>query len=126
MAQKNIFGLLYDDRKGTVCFEDGEVPAVGGDFTFENPKNFLGDFCNPFQFATDETADKLITSLKSVLPADVKIRRFRFGDPAANLLEFERAGIRESFNAGLIANSLIRSGSFRNFFQDLKIAGILF
>lgn len=126
MAQKNIFGLIFDDRKGTVCFEDGEVPAIGGDFTFESPKDFIGQFCNPLQYATDATAEKVIASLKKVLPSDVTIRRFRAGDPPANFLELERAGIKETFNAGLIANSLIRSGSFRNFFQDLKIAGILF
>tara|TARA_R110000868_G_scaffold153995_2_gene379985 strand:+ start:764 stop:1144 length:381 start_codon:yes stop_codon:yes gene_type:complete len=125
MAQKNIFGLFYDDRKGTVCFEDGEVPPVGGDFTFESPKDFSGQSAGPLQFATDETADKLIALLKVILPTDTKIRRVRGGDPPANFLDFERAGIKGSFNAGLIANSLIRSGSFRNFFQDLKIAGIL-
>lgn len=127
MAKINIFGLLFDTKTGKVTYDDGEVPAVGGDFTFENHEGY-----NPLQYATDATATKLVALLKTDLPADCKffIERTKVEGPIAPppqiVISIWRNGISESFNAGLIANSLIRSGSLISFKQDLKTAGILF
>ena len=126
MAKRNIFGLIYDDKTGKVTYEDGEVPTVGGDFTFENQENV-----NPLQYATQKTAEKIVEILKAELPKDFKytISRLVYEQsltiPPLNLT-IERNGIKESFSPGLIANSLIRTGSLASFKQDLKNAGLLF
>ena len=126
MAKRNIFGLIYDDRTGKVTYEDGEVPPVGGDFTFENQENV-----NTLQYATQKTAEKIVEILKAELPKDFKytIARLVYEQsltiPPLNLT-IERNGIKESFSLGLIANSLIRTGSLTSFKQDLKNAGLLF
>ena len=126
MAKKNIFGLIYDDKTGKVTYDDGEAPAVGADFTFENQEGV-----NPLQYATQKTAEKLVEILKVELPKDIKytIARLTYVQsltiPPISIT-VERNGIKEQFSAGLIANSLIRSGSLESFKHDLKIAGILF
>lgn len=126
MAKRNIFGLIYDDKTGRVTYDDGEIPAVGGDFTFEQPEDFTGQLENPLQFATSKTGEKIVAILTESLPKDCKIKTFLYGDPPALMVGIERNGIRGEFNVGLIANSLIRSGSLNSFKQDLKIAGLLF
>lgn len=127
MAKKNIFGLIYDDKTLKVTYDDGEVPVVGGDFTFENHEGY-----NPLQYATDKTGEKVISILKANLPEDVGLKLSRtvvtgpIAPPPQLVVEVSRNGISETFNVGLIANSLIRSGSLASFKQDLKVAGILF
>ena len=126
MSKKIIFGLIYDDKTGKVTYYDGEAPAVGADFTFENQEGV-----NPLQYATQKTAEKLVEILKVELPKDIKytIARLTYVQsltiPPISIT-VERNGIKEQFSAGLIANSLIRSGSLESFKHDLKIAGILF
>ena len=123
--KRNIFGLLYDPVTEKVEFEDGE--ETPGDFTFANHEGY-----NPLQYATEATADKLVSALSKLLPKDCKITKVwtevegPIAPPPQILLHVSRSGIGESFNAGLIANSFIRSGSFASFRQDLKLAGILF
>lgn len=126
MAKRNIFGLIYDDKTGKVTDEDGNAPAIGADFTFENQEGV-----NPLQYATQKTAEKIISILKAELPKDIEYQAERLvyeqslTIPPINIT-LSRNGIKASFSAGLIANSLIRSGSLRSFKQDLQIAGILF
>ncbi len=126
MAKRNIFGLLFDDRTGKVTYDDGEVPAVGGDFTFENLEG-----TNPLQYSTQKTAEKIVEILTAALPSDIKYEVFRpvytqsLTIPPIQI-KISRNGISETFSAGLIANSLIRTGSLASFRQDLKIAGIVF
>lgn len=123
MAKRNLFGLEFDETTGKVTI-DGEPPAVGADFAFENHPGY-----NPLQYATVETTEKLVAMLKSQFPgikfAATKTTTVGYVPPQ-NLILAERHGIGEFFNAGLIANSLIRTGSFESFRQDLKIYGLLF
>lgn len=125
MVKRNLFGLEYDETTGKVTI-DGEPPAVGADFAFENHPGY-----NPLQYATYETTEKLVDILSAKFRG-VKFTAITteiFGPlyvPPQNLILAERHGLEETFNAGLIANSLIRTGSFESFRQDLKIAGLLF
>lgn len=128
MAKRNLFGLIYDDKTGKVTYDDGEIPSIGGDFTFEFHEGY-----NPLQFATDKTGEKLLELLKAHFGSSVinfSLAKTAVSGPvappAALQVVAERNGISESFNAGLIANSLIRTGSFSSFRFDLKVAGILF
>jgi len=127
MAKLNIFGLQFDTKSGKVTFEDGEIPAVGGDFTFE-----FNDGYNPFQYATDKTGEKVVEILTKSLPAFTKFTLFRTKNegpiqpPPALQIRVAQNGIFGEFNVGLIANSLIRSGSLESFKAELKSAGILF
>lgn len=125
--KRNIFGLLFNPKTGKVTFEDGEVPTVGADFTFEDHEGY-----NPLQYATEKTAEAVADLLKKAFPSDVSVKTAKtkpegpVQPPASWQIEVSRFGISESFNAGLIANSLIRSGSLNSFKADLKTAGILF
>lgn len=126
MAKRNIFGLIYDDKTGKVTLDDGEAPAVGADFTFENPEGV-----NPLQYATQKTAEKIVEILKSELPPDItySIARLTYEQSLTIppiQLTVKRNGITADFSAGLIANSLIRTGSLASFKHDLKVAGILY
>jgi len=126
MAKRNIFGLIFDDRSGKVTYDDGEIPFLGCDFTFESTTDIVGQPVNPLQYATDKTGEKIIAILKATLPGDVTYKLSRIGDPAALHVTIQRNGIGETFNVGLIANSLIRQGSINSFKYELKSAGILF
>jgi len=125
--KRNIFGLLYNPKTGKVTFEDGEAPAVGADFTFEDHEGY-----NPLQYATEKTADAIVDVLKKALPSDISFKAVKtkpegpVQPPASWQIEVSRFGISESFNAGLIANSLIRTGHLDALKVDLKTAGILF
>jgi hypothetical protein len=126
MAKRNIFGLIYDERTGKVTYEDGEVPAVGANFTFENHAGY-----NPLQFATDKTAAELVEILAANFPqiefAATKTKpEGPVAPPAANQIRASRNGISESFNAGLIANSLIRNGNLISVRAEFKAAGLLY
>ncbi len=72
MAKQNIFGLVFDTKTGKVTFDDGEIPAVGGDFTFEDHPGY-----NPLQYATDKTGEKIVATLTSALPAGIEYSLFR-------------------------------------------------
>lgn len=127
MAKINIYGLLFDEKTGKVTYDDGEVPAVGGDFTFEATPGY-----NPLQYATDKTGDKIVEILKAALPAGISFKLTKTKSegpvqpPAQLQVCVERYGITAELNVGLIANSLIRSGSLNAVKADLKTAGLLF
>lgn len=127
MAKRNIFGLIYDSKTQKVTLDDGQEPLVGADFTFEDHEGY-----NPLQHATEETGQKILQALKKVVPPDVDLylRRPPVEGPIAPPPQLQvfvvRWGISAEFNAGLIANSIIRSGSLNSVLAELKTAGILF
>lgn len=126
MSKQNVNGLVFDTETGKVTLEDGEVPAIGGEFTFENIPGY-----NPLQYATPYTAGVLIAALTPRVPSSVKFSAEKtkpegpIQPPAAWQLIVENLGFKESFNAGLIANSIIRTQSIQPFLESLKLAGIL-
>ncbi len=125
MAKVNIFGLLFDTVTKTFTNSDGEPLVLGGDWTFED---FLGH--NPLQFATAETAERIVEILKTSLPAGIEyeIQETKVGwlGRPQRIIKVSRYGLSEHLNAGLVANSIIRSGSLEGVKADLKLAGILF
>ena len=127
MAKQNIFGLLFDTKTGKVTYDDGEIPAVGKDFTFEDHPGY-----NPLQYATDKTGALIVQTLKESLPAGIEFELFRtkvegpIQPPPQLQVKISQNGIFGEFNVGLIANSLIRSGSLTSLKAELKSAGILF
>jgi hypothetical protein len=127
MAKRNIFRLIFDSETGKLTNEDGSALPVGADFTFEDHPGY-----NPLQYATEETAKKIVDAIRPALPSDVVIASHKTEThgpvappPQAQILFF-RWGITAEFNAGLIANSIIRSGSLNSVLAELKTAGILF
>lgn len=126
MALINIFGLLLNEETGKVTFDDGAVPAVGGDFTFE-----VNGY-NPLQYATDQTGEQVISILRAHLPRYLKftLERTRgeghLQPPPQLQVIVEANGIKRSYNAGLIANSLIRTASLWSFTEELRASGLLF
>ncbi len=125
MAKQNVHGLIFDSKTGKITLPDGEKPAIGADFTFEYHPNW-----NPLQYATEETTDKLVDLLRNNF-TDVKFSKDLLSyptpiPPPGWMITAERYGIAEAFNAGMVANSLIRSGSLAGFRAELKTAGILF
>lgn len=127
MAKRNIFGLIFDSETGKVTLDDGTPPAVGADFTFEDVPGH-----NPLQYATEETGKKLIEAIKPAVAPDIFIALRKtenhgpIAPPAQTQIYFVRWGITAEFNAGLVANSIIRSGSLNSILAELKSAGILF
>ena len=127
MAKLNIFGLLFDTKTGKVTYEDGEIPPGSDSLTFEYHEGY-----NPLQYATDAAGEKIVDVLKFSLPTDIKYTLYHTGvigpihPPPQLLVGVDRNGISAEFNVGLIANSLIRSGSLASFKAELKSAGILF
>ena len=127
MAKRNIFGLIFDSETGKVTLDDGTPPPVGAEFTFEDVPGY-----NPLQYATEATAKKLVDAIRPAVPADVVIAVHKtdptgpVAPPAQTQLLFYRWGIQTGLNAGLIANSIIRSGSLNSVLAELKAAGILF
>jgi hypothetical protein len=127
MAKQNIFGLLFDPKTGKVTFEDGEIPAVGGDFTFEEHNGY-----NPLQYATEKTCEKLIVLLKSYFGAQYTYETIEtevtgaIAPPVQKLIRISKNGIFGDFNAGLIANSIIRSGSLNSLSAAMKSSGLSF
>ncbi len=126
MAKQNIFGLLYDPKTGKVTYEDGEIPAIGGDFTFENHPGY-----NPLQYATDKTGTLIVAILDGALPAGIDFDLFRtevegpIQPPPQLQVRISNQGIFGDFNVGLIANSIIRQQSLVSVKAELKAAGIL-
>lgn len=127
MAKLNIFGLVYDTETKTVTYSDGAVPPVGGDFTFENYDGY-----NCLQYATEDTGKKIIAILKQALPPGFEFELFKtevYGPiqpPRQLQLRVTRNGIIGEFNVGLIANSILRSGSIGSFRAELKYYGLGF
>ena len=127
MAKRNLFGLIYDTETRRLSYEDSDEPLpVGNDFQFEDHPGY-----NPLQYATDPTGQKVVAGMKVAFGDFISYRLYRpvyegLLIPSPLMVEVESNGIKESFNVGLIANSLIRSGSFASLRASMKTAGLLF
>lgn len=128
MAKRNLFGLIYDTETRKLSYEDSTEPLpIGNDWQFEDH----GEGYNPLQYATDFTGEKVIAFMRIHFGPGLNFRLYRpeyafYPLPKPLHVEVESNGIKESFNVGLIANSLIRSGSFASLRSSMKTAGLLF
>jgi len=117
----DIFGLVFDVKSGK--FEDRVSGKPVSDFTFESGETTLGEAIfpvNPTQFATEETRDAVLAIvlpelLKSGSVTDYSKHDTKLHQPAYRPLvergiEFFKGEKAVLVNAGLLANSIIRSG----------------
>ncbi len=115
----NYNGILFDPSSGKTYTEEG----VDTGFTFE-VASWTGPFglhlswpwLNPISFATQETALKVLEFAKSAVPriSAVLDEENRITSPFTRTVEryivVSDGTNEESFNAGLLANSIIRHG----------------
>lgn len=104
---REIFGLYFDSATGKVFDENGNDMG----FTFENRDN-------PFQFATQETAEKVLSLVRSWVPgasfevASMKLLPAGGYYWSPRMIRAKSGDMQAEFNAGLLANAVIRTGPF--------------
>jgi len=110
----NIWGYSYDPATGTINNEQGTLQP----YTFMNVA-VLGTgggmaFANPINFATRETAEKVLAYLQALAPGiELKLHEsvWAAGPYARSAAEY---GIETPsgtvMNAGLVANTIMRGG----------------
>lgn len=124
MILLNIFGIGYDPETGKTYLDNEETP-----YTFEKQPHVSWpgptQFYNPLQYASLETADAMQSFVQQVMDEAYPGSRVTrddsqvFGTSAPMRLIVVTASnkSRAELNAGLIANSIIRSG--KNFAKSL-------
>lgn len=126
---RNLFGLWYDPTSKKVYLdEEGLAPSVGANFTFEDHPGF-----NPLQYATEDTAKQVAEILRRNLPPTVTVAEVMSPYPLRSTtprywdIRVSQYGIYADLNAGLVANSLIRSAgaSIKGILGELKGEGVL-
>lgn len=135
----NYYGIYFDPATGKSYREDGSDTG----FTFEAAR-WSGPFglhlsfpwLNPFSFATEETARKILAWALAIAPKEITVTL----DESQNILgPFTRTlerrlivsdgGKQEQFSAGMLANSIIRNGeqiAANSFMAEWRAAGLRF
>ena len=112
-----IWGLWYDpETKIGYSFNMKES------YTFEPIPVVLGEGLRPFQYATQETALKMVAFIKAILPEEVSVELIeRASQSTLAQYEISIADGAVRFGAGAIAQSLLRmndqlyAGFLRNY-----------
>jgi hypothetical protein len=130
------YGLYFDPESGHSYLADGTDTG----FTFERarwsgPFNLHLDwpFLNPFDFATHESALKVLSIVRAVVPPHISCT---LDETPKNFGPFTRTVQRyivvnqnnrsEQYSAGALANSIIRNGvqlAGQSFLAELRLAG---
>lgn len=135
----NYYGIYFDPSTGRSYREDGTDTG----FTFEAAR-WTGPFglhltwpwLNPFSFATEETAKKILAWARAFAPRGITITL----DDSQNIVgPFTRTierrlivsdgGKEEQYSAGMLANSIIRNGeqyAANSFKAEWRTAGLRF
>ena len=133
----NYHGIYFDPATGKTYREDGTDTG----FTFEHPTwtgpfglHFQWPWLNPLTFASYETAIKVLHFVRGLLPkVSVSLdEENRISGPFTRTVErlivVSDGHTEESFNAGLLANSIIRVGeklAAQSFLAEVKHARIV-
>lgn len=138
---EEMMGVLYDRKTGKVYFStDGSDVADTG-YSFENatwrhPRDGSLKSLNPLQFATRQTAEKVLMSVTTWIPAAalpnlaVSIENLtapgRTIERSIVVANLETGATLEQ-NAGLLAVGMIKAGMFQQgyFLEALRNAGVI-
>lgn len=132
MAFFEWFGLFFDPQSKQSYTKDGDEYVITP-FTFENALT-NGFPVNPFNFATLETADKIIRRLKIEFPMwNFSVSEVNFADfsgvkrnvPERMVLVVTENGARHLHNLGMLASSVIRVGwrtTLNQFIDEVRLA----
>lgn len=123
----NVWGFWFEPGTGHIYDQDGGQQP----FTFQNVSIFdqySGRVypANPLQFATRETAEKVLAHLQALTPAlELKLHEsvWAGGPYLRPAVEY---GVETPsgtvMNAGLVANSIMRSGAFADAIFKAELA----